>query len=289
MRKTFHFSVFIIALFISFAFICNSTYSQSLNQGFNSNTFPPSGWTQTVGLWDRALPSAFNIGQGSAMADFYDVQEGTFALSSPTFTATAAGDSLIFAEAYCTYIDENDQLEILYSTNGGTTYTSLIILDGGLSGPLVTAPPSLDPWLEPNASEWKFQRLSLPIGTNKLSFNGISAYGNNLFIDSIYVKNAITGITPIGNMIPGVYSLEQNYPNPFNPVTNIRFSIPKQGNVKLEIIDILGREVAVLLNDFKTAGFYTVDFNAGELASGTYLYRITSGNFTETKKMLLLK
>ncbi|HRJ05566.1 MAG TPA: T9SS type A sorting domain-containing protein, partial [Ignavibacteria bacterium] len=86
-----------------------------------------------------------------------------------------------------------------------------------------------------------------------------------------------------------VYSLSQNYPNPFNPVTNIKFSIPAAGNVKLVIFDILGREVKTLLNDVKPAGNYVVDFNAAELSSGAYFYRLESGNFVETKKMLLVK
>ena len=286
MKKTFCFTIFTIALF---AFINDASYSQALNQGFNSPSFPPSGWTQTPGLWSRSVSSAFGVGQGSAIADFYNIQSGTFDITSPSFTATGAGDSLIFANAYRTYIDENDQLEILYSTNGGSSYITLIILDGGISGPLVTAPPDLDEWLSPAPNEWKFQRLALPVGTNKLKFNGITAYGNNLFVDSIYVKNALVGIQPAGNVIPAAYSLEQNYPNPFNPETNIKFGIPVSGNVKLAVFDMLGREVVTLINESKTAGNYVVDFDASNLSSGAYFYRIQSGNFTETKKMFLVK
>jgi hypothetical protein len=99
----------------------------------------------------------------------------------------------------------------------------------------------------------------------------------------------ITGITQTNNQIPNIYSLEQNYPNPFNPVTNIKFGIPQSGNVKLVVFDILGREVATLVNEFKTSGNYVVDFEASTFSSGVYFYRIESGNFTETKKMLLVK
>jgi hypothetical protein len=101
--------------------------------------------------------------------------------------------------------------------------------------------------------------------------------------------NSLVGITPVGNTIPQVYTLSQNYPNPFNPVTNIKFGIPQSGNVKLVVFDILGREVATLVNEFKTSGNYIVDFNASYLASGAYFYRLEAGNFTETKKMLLVK
>lgn len=99
----------------------------------------------------------------------------------------------------------------------------------------------------------------------------------------------LVGINPIGGEIPQVYSLGQNYPNPFNPVTNIKFSIPQTGLVKLVVYDILGREVYTLVNETKTAGSYVVDFNASFLASGAYFYRLEAGNFVETKKMLLIK
>jgi len=103
------------------------------------------------------------------------------------------------------------------------------------------------------------------------------------------INGALTAVNPLNNEVPMVYSLSQNYPNPFNPVTNIKFSIPAAGNVKLVIFDILGREVKTLLNDVKPAGNYVVDFNAAELSSGAYFYRLESGNFVETKKMLLVK
>ncbi len=100
---------------------------------------------------------------------------------------------------------------------------------------------------------------------------------------------SLVGINPVGGVVPEVYTLSQNYPNPFNPVTNIKFSIPKTGIVKLVIFDVLGREVATLLNESKTAGNYVVDFDASMLSSGAYFYRLESGDFTETKKMLLVK
>ncbi|KXK52302.1 MAG: fibronectin type III domain-containing protein [Chlorobi bacterium OLB5] len=99
----------------------------------------------------------------------------------------------------------------------------------------------------------------------------------------------LVGITQNNNQIPNLYSLSQNYPNPFNPVTNIKFALPNTGLVKLVVFDILGREVSTLVNEVRTAGNYTVDFDASSLSSGVYFYRIESGNFTDTKKMLLVK
>ncbi len=97
------------------------------------------------------------------------------------------------------------------------------------------------------------------------------------------------GITPISNQIPEEYFLNQNYPNPFNPVTNIEFQVPVNGNIKLTVFDITGREIAVLLNEQLSAGVYKVDFDASLYASGVYFYKLESDNFTNTKKMLLVK
>ncbi|NTW48628.1 MAG: T9SS type A sorting domain-containing protein [Chlorobiales bacterium] len=85
------------------------------------------------------------------------------------------------------------------------------------------------------------------------------------------------------------YKLAQNYPNPFNPSTVIPFSLPKAERVELNVYDLLGRRVAVLLNERKSAGSYQVSFNANRLASGIYFYRIRAGSFVETKKMVFLR
>lgn len=85
------------------------------------------------------------------------------------------------------------------------------------------------------------------------------------------------------------FSLEQNYPNPFNPSTTISFQIPQAGLVKIAVYNILGKEVALLLNEEKEAGRYEVNFDGGNLSSGVYFYKITSGNFTSTRKMVLMK
>jgi hypothetical protein len=89
--------------------------------------------------------------------------------------------------------------------------------------------------------------------------------------------------------IPVNFSLGQNYPNPFNPLTTINYSIREAGNVEIKVYDLLGREVAVLVNDFKQAGNYEVTLNAQNLSSGIYFYRMTSGNFTDVKRMVLVK
>jgi len=85
------------------------------------------------------------------------------------------------------------------------------------------------------------------------------------------------------------YNLEQNYPNPFNPSTKINYSLQAEGLVTLKVFNILGQEVATLINDFQTAGSHTVNFDASKLSSGIYLYKIDSNGFTQTKKIMLIK
>ncbi|NOS85980.1 MAG: T9SS type A sorting domain-containing protein [Ignavibacteria bacterium] len=102
-------------------------------------------------------------------------------------------------------------------------------------------------------------------------------------------STTFTGITPVKSQMPTGFSLGQNYPNPFNPVTNIEFSILGSGFVKLAIFDITGRELETLVNENLNAGTYNADWNAENFSSGVYFYRIETVEFTETKKMVLLK
>lgn len=85
------------------------------------------------------------------------------------------------------------------------------------------------------------------------------------------------------------FNLYQNFPNPFNPVTNIQYAIGSPGLVILKVYDVLGKEVATLVNEEKPAGSYTVEFNGSNLASGVYFYKLGTGEFVQVKKMLLLK
>jgi len=166
---------------------------------------------------------------------------------------------------------------------------------------------------------WSVARTQGQIDTNKCkkyagsftSSTGLKAlwHFDSTFVDSVSNYNG----TPLGtvgfdtvsypvpgascvilgiqsfNEIPGVYSLEQNYPNPFNPATTIKFSIPKGNFVEIKLYNILGKEIQNLLSEPLEAGKYSVDFNARALPSGIYFYKITAGDFTDTKKMILTK
>jgi hypothetical protein len=89
--------------------------------------------------------------------------------------------------------------------------------------------------------------------------------------------------------LPTSYAVEQNYPNPFNPSTVINYQLPKDGLVSLKVYDILGREVRTLVNEIKSPGKYSVSFNASNLASGIYFYRLQANDYTCIKKMILTK
>lgn len=101
--------------------------------------------------------------------------------------------------------------------------------------------------------------------------------------------NGGIGIHQISSNVPSGYNLSQNYPNPFNPVTNIEFSIPKNGFAKLIVFDVSGKEIAVLVNENLSIGTYRADFDAGKISSGIYFYRLETNSYTETKKMILVK
>ncbi len=108
-------------------------------------------------------------------------------------------------------------------------------------------------------------------------------------VRNFYITQSFIGVQQTGTLVPVDYRLEQNYPNPFNPVTAIKYQIPNSGNVMIEVFDINGKRISVLMNGYKDAGYYSVDFNVTSLSSGIYFYRMTSGNFTDSKKMIVVK
>lgn len=259
----------------------------NLCEQFTDPAFPPTGWASSGAFWLRSTASSFGLGTGSAKYDMWNAPNGTNqTLSTVNFAPTTGAQvrlSLAYAQ-FSTGLGRPDSIIVESSTDGGSTYTALARWGWSF---METAPPSGTEFT-PTATQWKKVNVPLPNGTNKLRFTGKSGFGNNAYLDSICVQNFV-GINPISGVVPGVYSLAQNYPNPFNPTTNIKFGLPVSGNVKLVVFDILGREVATLVNEFKSAGEYVADFDASAFSSGVYFYRLESGSFVETKRMLLVK
>lgn len=144
------------------------------------------------------------------------------------------------------------------------------------------------PWAPPRTI------LNTPItGNAKQKLAGV--WGN--FIDGtngqglpfIIYGTQIVGINNNNTGTPSSYSLKQNYPNPFNPSTNVSFDMPKSGLVKIAVYDVMGKQVDVIVNKQMEAGSYSFTYDASKLSSGLYFYTLTSGDFKETKKMMLIK
>lgn len=111
----------------------------------------------------------------------------------------------------------------------------------------------------------------------QIDFDGSFSYSIEIEVENNLVMN---------------FELEQNYPNPFNPKTNIKYQIAEDNFVTLKLYDFLGREVVTLVNEYQTAGKYNIELNLinnNNLASGVYYYKLTAGNFSDTKKLILMK
>lgn len=119
--------------------------------------------------------------------------------------------------------------------------------------------------------------------------NALHYSSDHLPVYSLFAFETQVSITPVNSELPKEYKLHQNYPNPFNPVTRFRFDIPRSTYVEIEVYALSGRVVSRLINEYMKAGTYEMPFNAENLTSGIYFYRIKAGEFTETKKMMLVK
>ena len=159
---------------------------------------------------------------------------------------------------------------------------------------------------------WQMQEITPQTGYNSQNLWTHFGLGNAVIIDSIKVEwiNGLThyftnvqtnsnitisetgniiGISQTGNEIPEDYRLYQNYPNPFNPSTTIKFNIPEQRTVKIDIFDITGRVIETIVNRELEAGYYEINWDASKFSSGVYFYTIHAGDFLQTKKMVLVK
>jgi len=121
-------------------------------------------------------------------------------------------------------------------------------------------------------------------------FVGLSQNANTV-IESGFLVHGAFGTTNIDEekQLPQKFSLSQNYPNPFNPTTTIKFELPKQSLVKLELFNVLGQCVAILVDEIRPAGHYSEQFNASNITSGVYFYRLQAEAFKETRKLILLR
>lgn len=272
-----------------------------LAQDFESGTFPPIFWTLDgtgTQYWTRATVSGYGTGTGSAKYDYWTAQASTGpqTLTSNQFPPVVALLNYLrfnFAGAYYS-ATAIDSCVIETSTDAGATWTRLIgmyqstALSSGVNSTPIMSTVSSTSQFTPTASQWATKIYEMPIGTNRVRFIAKSGYGNNLYIDDI-TSGGPTGIgTPL-TLTPDKFELLQNYPNPFNPATKISFSIPKQSFVSLKVFDMLGREVAQIVNQELTPNVYSFDFNGANLSSGVYFYKLEAVGFSDVKRMMLIK
>jgi hypothetical protein len=187
-----------------------------------------------------------------------------------------------------------DYGQVQISTNNGTTW---IALTGQYTEPGVgSIQPNGEPVYDGSRSNWVKEEISLmnysssPIKIRYRLRTDSNTTRDGWYLDDIGVFYYTIPTDVLGNSEPVYeFSLDQNYPNPFNPNTTLSFVIGHSSFVTLKVYDVLGNEVATLVDGEKPAGSYEVEFDASGLSSGMYFYKLQTGNFVETKKMLLLK
>ncbi len=169
---------------------------------------------------------------------------------------------------------------------GGLDTNADLINTGGIYDPVT------DNWAATTQSSAPFARAmhtAVWTGTKMIIWGGNGIY-SPLNSGGIYSNSAVIEIQNTDISLPKSFNLSQNYPNPFNPTTTIKFDLPKDANVTIQIFDMIGRVVDVLAkNEFKRASSYQVDWNASNFSSGVYFYRLEAGDFVSTKKMVLIK
>lgn len=182
-------------------------------------------------------------------------------------------------------------------TEADTTFITELPSDNEGTDPQLTLTPEavdallLSLGVQDGQSVDVFWNVKISDGADTLNASNFYDFDTQEFEDYYYFVTLVNSTSVANEFEGGVkeYALNQNYPNPFNPTTQISFQLPQSGDVNLEVFDVLGRKVATLLNEQLKAGAHTVNFDASRLASGIYIYRLKSGSFVSTRRMMLIK
>ncbi|MBL8008338.1 MAG: T9SS type A sorting domain-containing protein [Ignavibacteria bacterium] len=174
---------------------------------------------------------------------------------------------------------DSAQVYMSRSTDGGNSWADYLISDHNFKPKGVTGAGSGN----------QGDNIGITSGNNKLYPVWMDDHTGVYQIWSAIIDLNSVGINQISQEIPEGFELSQNYPNPFNPVTEISYKIPVTGFVSLEVFNVLGRKITSLVNERQSSGSYAVDFNAGNLPSGVYFYKLESGGFSSVKRMILMK
>lgn len=276
-------------------------------ESFEAVTFPPTGWTKLNPIggigWDRitngmVVPGWGSLvtvscppGGGTAIAFATYINGGTTAndmwLITPQIMNISLSDSLVFWIKKWPGLDYADNVDVKISTTNNSTPAAFTYTVALLVYPQV------------NDTTWTRKSYALSSvpgltgGSNiyvgfREHVSDNLADGDVIGIDLVQLVGLV-GIENQNNQNPTEYSLKQNYPNPFNPSTEIVFALPQSEFVTLKVYDILGNEVASVVNEYRLKGTHTVKFDASKLSSGMYFYKIQAGDFSDTKKMTLIK
>ncbi len=246
-------------------------YQDSLNSPWIN-----ASWSASVNF-----NCASQIYSGSTAIEVNQQPWGSLSLNYGNWNSLSISSTLYSAIQFDVYSTSATKFSMLLQNSQNTTFSSVSY---GKIAPstwtVVTIPLSeLDP------SNVDFNRIDI------LETSGVQ---RTYYVDNIQLIAKLAPSKSIakgaeGHQIPTKLTLQQNYPNPFNPSTTIAFSMPSAGHVSLKIYDILGQEVARLLDGYATAGIHEVNWNAGDLASGVYIYRLQTKSATLAKKMILMK
>jgi hypothetical protein len=270
-----------------FLIITTSIYAQIPNNSFeNWANGDPVGWS-TLDILGDAVSQSSDSHSGSSAAKLEIINFNNTAippyLSSSYFPITQNYGSL---NGYYKFapVDGNEELSIVVVIYGGGTYIgggAVNIHDAVSSYTQFVVPIYYVPGTTADSAA-----ITFAVADTSENDAGIGSYA---LIDDIGFGGAV-GVEDRNNSTAlNKFELEQNYPNPFNPSTNISYRINKAGNVSLKVYNVLGNEVATLVDEYKPAGSYTIKFNASNISSGIYFYKLTAGNYSEIKKMTLLK
>jgi outer membrane protein assembly factor BamB len=257
--------------------------------GFTGYVFALSGTTGTQ-IWARALSSS-NNGKIQLLDDADGNGYADFSLSAPQVAYridTRTGNTLwsnSLGSSYLRGIDDIGDVtgDTIHDIVVATQTPARLLVLNGVNGNIL---------FEHVFGATLNQRGDRAAVLKDIDTNGVNEFlGGNREgkVICFYGGNGtITSVNASGNL-PADFSLSQNYPNPFNPNTTIRYSLAAPTHAKLFVYDIMGREVAKLVDERKTAGNYEVEFDAGKFSSGVYLYKLTAEGFSEMKRMILVK
>ncbi len=241
-----------------------------------------TSWVDIDGITRTSPPNEGSVGElwlGSGVGPTFDGRLGV--------DVSAPGNTIVTTYSPTSYW-ETFRNNLIQNGNGLYGMASAV----SAASPIVTGIVALMLQMKPDLDAAQVKQI-LQQGARQDSFTGTTpnthfGYGKVDALNSLNLVNQILDVKSENNFAHN-FDLQQNFPNPFNPSTTIKYQIPEAGLVTLKVFNLLGEEIATLINEEKPAGSYQLQFNASRLSSGIYFYKLQAGSFTETKKMILMK